>query len=215
MPWLACKPFGDMHSICPQANTPILVLWWNKDQGNKISIKLQLSHLYSLINAVIWHIAFYPLALTRNQMALKCITKISILFDNQIRAPTSRCLSMNGYFILAAGISTDRHQLSKSHQFKIIATVKFTGRSKKKVFQEIFALCGRDIPLFCFINLAKQGYCIQFVCLCVCVCVSVFSCVSVEVIQCTLWNHEVFMYYHLGSTYFEPHKITFSHIHQF
>ena len=25
MPWLACKPFGDIHSICPQANTPILV----------------------------------------------------------------------------------------------------------------------------------------------------------------------------------------------
>ena len=22
MPWLACKPFGDIHSICPQANTP-------------------------------------------------------------------------------------------------------------------------------------------------------------------------------------------------
>ena len=26
MPWLACKPFGDIHNICPQANTPILVL---------------------------------------------------------------------------------------------------------------------------------------------------------------------------------------------
>ena len=26
MPWLACKPFGDIHSICPQANTPILVV---------------------------------------------------------------------------------------------------------------------------------------------------------------------------------------------
>ena len=25
MPRLACKPFGDIHSICPQANTPILV----------------------------------------------------------------------------------------------------------------------------------------------------------------------------------------------
>ena len=25
MPWLACKPFGDIHSICPWANTPILV----------------------------------------------------------------------------------------------------------------------------------------------------------------------------------------------
>ena len=25
MPWLACKPFGDIHSICPQVNTPILV----------------------------------------------------------------------------------------------------------------------------------------------------------------------------------------------
>ena len=25
MPWLACIPFGDIHSICPQANTPILV----------------------------------------------------------------------------------------------------------------------------------------------------------------------------------------------
>ena len=25
MPWLACKPFGDIHSICPHANTPILV----------------------------------------------------------------------------------------------------------------------------------------------------------------------------------------------
>ena len=29
------------------------------------------------------------------------------------------------------------------------------------------------------VNLAKQGYCIQFVCLCVCVCVCV--CVSVSV----------------------------------
>ena len=25
MPWLAYKPFGDIHSICPWANTPILV----------------------------------------------------------------------------------------------------------------------------------------------------------------------------------------------
>ena len=25
MPWLACKPFGDIHIICPQANTPSLV----------------------------------------------------------------------------------------------------------------------------------------------------------------------------------------------
>ena len=24
--WLACKPFGDIHSICPWANTPILVI---------------------------------------------------------------------------------------------------------------------------------------------------------------------------------------------
>ena len=36
------------------------------------------------------------------------------------------------------------------------------------------------------INLARQGYCIQFVCLCVCVCVSVFLCVRVEVIHGTL-----------------------------
>ena len=29
MPWLVCKPFGDIHvhSICPQANTPILVVY--------------------------------------------------------------------------------------------------------------------------------------------------------------------------------------------
>ena len=25
----ACKPFGDIHSICPWANTPILVLLYN------------------------------------------------------------------------------------------------------------------------------------------------------------------------------------------
>ena len=30
MPWIACKPFGDIHSICPQANTPILVISLNK-----------------------------------------------------------------------------------------------------------------------------------------------------------------------------------------
>ena len=29
MPWLAYKPFGDIHSICPWANTPILVLYVN------------------------------------------------------------------------------------------------------------------------------------------------------------------------------------------
>ena len=28
MPWLAYKPFGDIHSICPWANTPILVIPW-------------------------------------------------------------------------------------------------------------------------------------------------------------------------------------------
>ena len=49
-----------------------------------------------------------------------------------------------------------------------------------------------------------------FVCVCVCVCV--FPCVRVEVIHGTLWYHEVFMYYLLGSTYFEPHQTTFSHI---
>ena len=26
--WPACKPFGDIHSICPWANTPILVYLW-------------------------------------------------------------------------------------------------------------------------------------------------------------------------------------------
>ena len=25
--WPACKPFGDIHSICPWANTPILVYY--------------------------------------------------------------------------------------------------------------------------------------------------------------------------------------------
>ena len=43
------------------------------------------------------------------------------------------------------------------------------------------------------------------------VCVCVFPCVRVEVIHDTLWYHEVFMYYLLGSTYFEPHKTTFRH----
>ena len=36
MPWLACKPFGDIHSICPQANTPILVI--AHDNNLKFSI---------------------------------------------------------------------------------------------------------------------------------------------------------------------------------
>ena len=27
--WPACKPFGDIHSICPWANTPILVIICN------------------------------------------------------------------------------------------------------------------------------------------------------------------------------------------
>ena len=27
--WPACKPFGYIHSICPWANTPILVILWN------------------------------------------------------------------------------------------------------------------------------------------------------------------------------------------
>ena len=35
-------------------------------------------------------------------------------------------------------------------------------------------------------NLARKGYCIQFVCLCVCVCVCVFPCVRVEIIHGTL-----------------------------
>ena len=26
--WPGCKLFGDIHSICPWANTPILVIWW-------------------------------------------------------------------------------------------------------------------------------------------------------------------------------------------
>ena len=38
MPRLACKPFGDIHSICPQANTPILVL---------SRVALQSENLYS------------------------------------------------------------------------------------------------------------------------------------------------------------------------
>ena len=39
---------------------------------------------------------------------------------------------------------------------------------------------GPDGSLFgAFINLAKQGYCIQFVCLCVYVCVCLCVCVSV------------------------------------
>ena len=25
--WPACKPFGDMHSICPWSNTPVLVVY--------------------------------------------------------------------------------------------------------------------------------------------------------------------------------------------
>ena len=64
------------------------------------------------------------------------------------------------------------------------------------------------------INLAKQGYCIQFVCLCVCVSVCVCVCVCLCVFPCVhgqpyiymlhnTWNimilyHEVFMYFLLG-----------------
>ena len=33
------------------------------------------------------------------------------------------------------------------------------------------------------VNLAKQGYCIQFVCLCVCVCVSVCLCFHVSALK--------------------------------
>ena len=48
--------------------------------------------------------------------------------------------------------------------------------------------CSACSSFYCFINLAKQGYCIQFVCLCMCVClcVCVFLCVRVEVIHGTL-----------------------------
>ena len=50
----------------------------------------------------------------------------------------------------------------------------------------------------------------SFVCGSVRLCV--FLCVRAEVIHGTLWYHKVFMYYLLGSTYFVPHKTTFSHI---
>ena len=43
-------------------------------------------------------------------------------------------------------------------------------------------------PVSNVVNLAKQSYCIQFLCLCVCVCVSVcvFVCVHAEVMHGTL-----------------------------
>ena len=45
MPRLACKPFGDIHSICPQANTrPILVFNINLKKMNRYY------HTYKLIS---------------------------------------------------------------------------------------------------------------------------------------------------------------------
>ena len=62
-----------------------------------------------------------------------------------------------------------------------------------------------DVPQWCdtgaIINLTKQGYCIQLVCLCVCL----FLCVRSGPV-CTCYTihgilyHEVFMYFLLGST---------------
>ena len=57
MPRLACKPFGDIHSICPQANTPILVLLmkndleftidallWEKYEGHELPLLAKITH---------------------------------------------------------------------------------------------------------------------------------------------------------------------------
>ena len=38
--WLVCKPFGDIPSICPRANTPILVFLWYALFVNKYIITL-------------------------------------------------------------------------------------------------------------------------------------------------------------------------------
>ena len=119
-----------------------------------------------------------------------------------------------------------RHRHSHIHAPSIIVILCMINNIH---FSSSISYCNkgtRDRPISCLptyhmysiardiINLAKQGYCIHFVCVCVCVCVcvSVFPCVQVEVIHGTLWYHDVFMYYLLGSTYFEPHTTTFSHI---
>ena len=60
------------------------------------------------------------------------------------------------------------------YKFSGAFIMEFIGFGRKIVVQ----LCNN------IINLAKQGYCIQFVCLCVCVSVCLCVCVSVCVSVC-------------------------------
>ena len=62
--WPVCKPFGDIHSICPWANTPILVippnevfgdimilLWYNNDKDQQTPGLFQIVYIWGLYPA--------------------------------------------------------------------------------------------------------------------------------------------------------------------